>query len=398
MKNGKYKLLVVDDNPTHIDCVLKYIDWHSLGVGEYQTAANGVEGYEKFLAFGADIVVTDVSMPFMDGLAMQSRIVGRQEGVEFIFMSCHDEFEYIKQAMDKNAIRYILKPFMPEELLSAAQKAVANLERTEAAIKSEALIEDSVSILRENTMYKLFHSLAANESTLSDVSYESISERFNAQELGFLPFELKDEVAALLNDVAQDCAEDTIETFIRRHIADDETDTDRIKNISFFVTVALQSELINRGHSLTDLFSDVNKVWLKFGKAEANMNWRQWLKNILIYTIQLITSESDRYSKIVVKINEFIDDNFAKIHSAEQIAEALFISSGYAKNIYAKYMGKTIQDKLTQVRMMEAMRLLSESDKKIEDIAELVGYKSKAHFMKTFKKYTGLTSKEYRKQ
>ena len=62
----------------------------------------------------------------------------------------------------------------------------------------------------------------------------------------------------------------------------------------------------------------------------------------------------------------------------------------------SKYTGKTISDYVIEKRMEEAKKLLSDPYVKVYEVAEKVGYKSKAHFSEIFKKSTGMTPKEFR--
>ena len=81
----------------------------------------------------------------------------------------------------------------------------------------------------------------------------------------------------------------------------------------------------------------------------------------------------------------------------EQIAKELNISSSHAKNVFKKYTGITIFDYLFEKRMDEAKKLLSDTDLHIYQIAEKLGYRSKAYFSSAFQKYTGVTPNAWRK-
>ena len=70
-----------------------------------------------------DILVTDIKMPFMDGLELARIVKKNQPWIKIIILSGHDEFEYAKKAIKIGVEDYILKPFTPEELEAALEKA-----------------------------------------------------------------------------------------------------------------------------------------------------------------------------------------------------------------------------------------------------------------------------------
>ena len=82
----------------------------------------------------------------------------------------------------------------------------------------------------------------------------------------------------------------------------------------------------------------------------------------------------------------------------EMIAQQLHYSPSYLSMLYKQETGKTIGDAITAARMREAMRLLRETDDMIYEIAVRVGYHEQAHFARLFKRMTGMTPKDYRKQ
>ncbi len=81
-----------------------------------QVAENGEQGLATFERLHPDVVVTDISMPGMNGLEMARRIRIQDDGVPIIFVSAHDDFEYLSEAIQLGIKRYITKPTDPEEL------------------------------------------------------------------------------------------------------------------------------------------------------------------------------------------------------------------------------------------------------------------------------------------
>ena len=76
-------------------------------VGSLLTAQNGVVGLEAWRQYKPDIIITDIQMPLMDGLAMVHEIRSADQAVPVIIMSAFDEPKYLKRSIDLR-MRYII--------------------------------------------------------------------------------------------------------------------------------------------------------------------------------------------------------------------------------------------------------------------------------------------------
>lgn len=84
----------------------------------FVTAKNGMEGLELFRKKRPDIVVTDIQMPELDGLAMAEEILKLSPKTPVIILSAFSEKERLLKAIDTGVNKYLIKPFDPDELLS----------------------------------------------------------------------------------------------------------------------------------------------------------------------------------------------------------------------------------------------------------------------------------------
>ena len=83
-------------------------------------ASNGEEALEVFEKEKIDVLLTDINMPFMDGIELLSRIHEEYPGTETVIFSGYDEFSYAKKAISYGVSAYILKPVNPEEFENCA--------------------------------------------------------------------------------------------------------------------------------------------------------------------------------------------------------------------------------------------------------------------------------------
>ena len=118
------KLLIVDDEQLTREGIVSSVDWETVGITEVLEADDGVNGLEMAKRHQPDIVLCDVRMPRMDGIAMLERIEALFPDTVAIFMSGYSDKEYLKAAIQLKAINYIEKPFSPKEIEEAVQQAV----------------------------------------------------------------------------------------------------------------------------------------------------------------------------------------------------------------------------------------------------------------------------------
>lgn len=102
--------------------------------------------------------------------------------------------------------------------------------------------------------------------------------------------------------------------------------------------------------------------------------------------------------KAVLDAKSIVDNNYyRKTLSLQIVAEQLHLSSQHLSRIFRQEMGITFVDYLTKVRIRRAMELLVNSQDKIYEITEKVGYSSQHYFCNVFKKIMGVSPAEYRK-
>lgn len=105
-----YKLLIVDDELLIREGLARNIDWESIGFTVCCTAASGEEAYELTAAYQPDVLITDISMANMDGIALMKNL--RKDGftLPIVIISGYDDFKYAQQAIKYGAVEYLLKP------------------------------------------------------------------------------------------------------------------------------------------------------------------------------------------------------------------------------------------------------------------------------------------------
>jgi len=147
-----YNILLVDDERLELEAIAEYVRWEDMGIAVADTAKNGREALQKMSVCKPDIILTDVRMPVMDGLEFARKAKQLDRQVKIVFLSGHDEFQYIKAALSVEAVGYLLKPVDHEELAAVMQRVIRKCEEDKQLLGSaEGLKERLVRSLAFET-------------------------------------------------------------------------------------------------------------------------------------------------------------------------------------------------------------------------------------------------------
>ncbi len=152
--NELYSVLLADDEEDVIQAIIRKIDWESLGFAVKGYAHNGLEALEIAEEHPPDVVMTDIKMPYMDGLALARKLKELYPAVKVIIFSGFDEFEYAKEAIRLEAEEYILKPIDAGELKSVFERIRTALDRERDEKQNVDMLKtyylQSLPLLQEN--------------------------------------------------------------------------------------------------------------------------------------------------------------------------------------------------------------------------------------------------------
>ena len=149
----EYRVLLADDEEEIRTGISRKIGWASLGFQLVGEAGNGVEALELAEQLRPDVVLTDIKMPFMDGLELCRRLRMSLPGARLVVFSGFDDFEYARQAMSLGVSEYILKPINAPELIQVLEKLRGQLDRQRLERRDMETLrrryEESLPVLRE---------------------------------------------------------------------------------------------------------------------------------------------------------------------------------------------------------------------------------------------------------
>ena len=92
-----YRIILVDDEEEVRKSIIRKIDWQAVGFTVVGDAENGEDALEKIEALEPDVVLTDIRMPYMDGLTLAEKIRQRYPSMKIVIFSGYDDFDYAKR-------------------------------------------------------------------------------------------------------------------------------------------------------------------------------------------------------------------------------------------------------------------------------------------------------------
>lgn len=123
-----YKLMLVDDEDEVREGIEATVDFESCGFTLCAQATGAIDAIEKAGQFQPDVVFTDVHMPYMDGMEMISRLQEMYPTMKYIVLSGYDDFIYVKQALQRQVLDYLLKPLSAQGIMKVLRRVKEQLD------------------------------------------------------------------------------------------------------------------------------------------------------------------------------------------------------------------------------------------------------------------------------
>lgn len=154
-----YKVFFVEDEIITREGIRDNVDWRASGFEFCGEAPDGEMAWPLLRASQPDVLITDIKMPFMDGLQLSKIVRERMPWVKIVILSGHDEFEYAQKAIGLGVTDYLLKPVTVQKLQTVLQKLSLQLDQErkeqENLKRLQEQIEDNRALLRERLLFKV---------------------------------------------------------------------------------------------------------------------------------------------------------------------------------------------------------------------------------------------------
>ena len=441
-----YKLLIVDDEH-EIRQGLESLNWGSLGIQVVGSCENGLIAYQRIQAEAVDILLTDIRMPFMDGLELILQATQRFPYIKTVILTGHDDFSYAKQGIRSGVSDFLLKPANDTDIQEAFAKITKQLdgerliETRNAALERKAKL--SAYFLRQRYMQKLlFQSLTPDEieegcsegeMTLESDRYAVMILRldrkveqdnyYSHREWNLILFALDNIFTEVWDSENHGyhwidpgtgkcyllCADPGL---LQSPGASPTILADKAAAIteSFQRFRGLILSTISTG--IGPVVNHASQIWLSCQTIDHALNANPQ-KQIAISERSLLTQPDSQPNNsigrgpeiplkeesaqgIIESAKRYIDRNYERSIKLQDVAEHIHINPNYLSSLLRKVTGTNYIHYLTERRMQQSIKLLQQSAHKLYEISEMVGYSTPAYFIDLFRKHTGSTPHEFR--
>ena len=403
------KVFLVEDEFVMREGIKNNIDWASHGYEFCGEAGDGEVAYPMIQKCKPDIVITDIRMPFMDGLELSKLIKKEMPWIEIIILTGFEEFAYAKEAIKLGVAQYLSKPISGDELLQEldqlAEKIREKKREQEVREQYQREMEENVQKNRKDffkylvtgskTPVELLEMADHLELDISAIWYNIVlvqikSTRHARDEFSssiveaeeFLKVGGSDEVVYFVEEFFRGVGTNALKSGIFRQYI--------VMDAYFCVSDFLESIHVGKEQvAAPDLNSGI------VGDEKEAMDYVQ---GILQKAVNLREQRAtDRYRDVIEQVMHYIGENYAEEDlSLNTVASYVNFSPNHLSTIFSQQTGQTFIKYLTDYRMGKAKELLRCTGEKSSAISLLVGYKDAHYFSYLFKKTQGMTPTQYR--
>ncbi len=348
-----YKLVVIDDEYIVLEGIKALISKMNLPFEVVGFAYDGIVALDVIKNMNPDIVITDIRIPAIDGLALIEQAKDFCPETIFVVISGYMEFEYARKAMGLGVKDFVDKPISAEKL----KNLLVRMEKIIENSKQEAFEER----VKHRNYFRLEEALKHGMTSIA-----------NGDNEGFHNASIK--AWNTLFNMYQDLKDLKRETFKVISVFSDILNDQR-KNVHI---------LEDFSYSEIEKLSDVENLKLYFKKATTCIG-------------QYIEADNTGAShRVILKVLDYIKENYNKDFGLTDLADAVEMNPAYLSSLFKEEVGMTYVKYLTELRIAQAKKLLLEGYK-VNEVSYMVGYNNYRHFGSIFKKYVGVTPNEYKK-
>lgn len=361
-----YKLLIVDDEVLEREGLRDAVYWRDFGIERVECAENGQKALEMYPLYAPDIIITDIRMPFMDGLELTKNIREIDPSAIVILLSAYSEFKYAQEAIRTGVFDYILKPVEIDHLKDIIARAI------QFKVDTREQMKKAIPVLRDED-YKNFRvDIYKNYLQLEEDLSKAVKRADGVLAIQFF-------------------------NAIWTEFSDNQCSLDFIKRWGVELITLLTKSIIEVGENADFIFSKDDPL-KQITEQKSRDDSYEYMKNIILETCQYIdTNKSFKNKKLIDDVLKFIHANYGDRNiTLNKIAESIYVTPNYLSTLFKIEVGQGFSDYLTMYRITKAKELLKDLSLKIYDISDQVGYSDPHYFSKIFKIVTGMTPKEFR--
>jgi len=426
-----YSVLLVDDEEDAVQVIMKKINWESMGFRIAGYAGNGIEALEMAEKAQPDVVMTDIRMPYMDGLSLSRKLKELYPNIRIIIFSGFDDFEYAREA-----IQIEVEPYLTAvSVKKLAEEHVR--EKWDCRIFSylgEIIIITQLSEKREVTDYtdymdrfcKMARRVCRAEVTAGigrvcdeikdiPISYkgaaDAVSYRVilgNTRAINITEVNPKNadesweeravrQLFKMIRTGDRQSLEKAVSECVRK-LFGRETSLQKYRLLIMEIITELFRFGSDNQLKTEQIFGQNEDVYGEIMRMESVEAVQTWLMAVSARMQDMILADRTNTTKSFVKrAAEYVKEHYSDQElSVEVVCKALGVSTSYFSTVFKKETGKTFVKYLTEFRMEKAAELLLTKEEKTYLIAQKAGYSDPNYFSYVFKRQFGVPPSKYR--
>jgi two-component system, response regulator YesN len=422
-------ILVVDDEYLVRKGIRETITWESYGFKIIGEVGNGEEGLQFAIAHHPDIIITDIRMPFMDGLEFMTKL--REAGLDsrIIVLSGYGEFDYARAAMRNGVVAYLLKPIENNQLIETVIKVGETIINDQNTVQYYHRLQNELPAIKKQFLSDLISGditaindiqaklallelpLSVTGTTLTVVikldDYKLIAQQLPPQTLEHLREIIFYHTNRLLTADTKDIQSLTFEKNPGEWVCITQTDNaedliallrENCKKLSAQLKsntelnishLAFSIGISNPHPTIMEISCSYNEAMVAAGHKFLPGN-----NSVVAFADNGVTDCHAEIKKAIA----FIRAHYAQNISVEIAAKELYISPSHLMHLFKAELGTTFNDSLIDYRIEMAKELLKDTQCHIYEVCYKVGYNDTKYFSQLFKKITGVSPKEYVKK
>ena len=410
------KVFLVDDEIVIREGIRESFPWEDTPYSLVGEAPDGEMALPIIRDTNPDIVITDIKMPFMDGLELCRILRGQMPWIGIIVLSGYDEFEYARQCIKLGVREYLLKPIKSSDLREALDKVSAQLKEErktlEHAASLRARMEDGGKFLKEKLIGSLFSDETAEEDAhnvlkqLRSMGCPVPAPFYVVIDAAFSPTGTGQEAAVVLAESSGGIVNASASRTGTRLLVLGDTAEDAEERAYAFSTSLSQelerSECKEIRVGIGEIVDNPEKIYQSFKTARHIRHLlaeRKDERAVILGVREMGEVSDEKVPSVISEAKLYMSQNYSNANlMLQDVAKAVNMSKSRFSTVFSQTTGQSFTEYLIYLRLSKAKELLKTSNLKSSQIATEIGYNDSHYFSYIFKKNVGMTPSDYRSQ
>ena len=410
------KVFLVDDEIVVREGIRESFPWEETPYVLVGEAPDGEMALPMIRDTNPDIVITDIRMPFMDGIELCRIMRAQMPWIGVVVLSGYDEFEYARQCIQLGVREYLLKPINSEALKGALDKVSSQLEAErntfEHAASLRARMESGGKLVKEKLVGSLFNNEAAEEDApevlrqLSAMGGAVPAPFYTVIDAAFTPISEGQAVASELSEGTGGTVLPSPGRVGTRFLISGETAED-VEERAYSFATTLVRELEHTG--ATEIRAGIGEIVGKPEEIFRSFKTARHIRHLLVERMdetsiilgvrEMGEPADEKTPAVISEAKLYMSLHFTNPNlMLQDVAKAVSMSGSRFSTVFSQQTGQTFTEYLMYLRLSKAKELLRTTNERSSQIAREVGYNDSHYFSYIFKKNTGITPSEYRAQ